>query len=270
MGNNNTTRIYLGPKETEVVARLSYEKTTVINRKQLKDIFSFDYALMNQVIFRLKKKGILKSIKKGIYFYSPLESGPAGSNINEFLIPSILYPKGNYYVGYGTMYNYYGFTDQIFQLMYVLNTSKQYRKIIGDIIFKMVKISPKRMYGLEKIKIGDADVIVSDKERTLVDLIYFSEPVGGLKNAFDILKEQVVTRQIDTGKFIKYASQFPIVSTRKRIGFILDKICSNGKELLSLVKSIEKTSLGTLYNSKSRKGKINKKWRIIENVTTSR
>ncbi len=269
MGNNNTTKIYLGPKEIEVVARLAYEKAAVITREQLKDIFSFDQALMNQIIFRLKKKGILKSIKKGVYFYSPLESGPAGSNINEFLIPPILYPKGNYYVGYGTMYNYYGFTDQIFQQMYVLNTSKQYQKVIGEMIFKMVKISPKRMYGLEKIKIGDADVIVSDRERTLVDLIYFPLPVGGLKNAFEALKEQLVTKQIDTGKFIKYVLQFPIASTRKRIGFILDKVSVPGEELLPLVKSIEKTSLGTLYNSKSRKGKINNKWRIIENVAAS-
>ena len=267
MGNNNTKRIYLGPIETEVVSRLSYEKTTIITREQLKDMFNFDYALLNQLVFRLKKKGILKSIKKGVYFYSPLESGPAGSNINEFLIPSILYPGGNYYVGYGTMYSYYGFTDQIFQTMYVLNTTKQYRKIIGDMTFEMIKISSKRMYGLEKIKIGNAEVVVSDKERTLVDLVYFPGPVGGLRNAFDILKDQVITAQINTKKFIKYTTQFPISSTRKRIGFSLDQILFNDKELLPLVKTIEKTSLGNLFDLKSRKGKINKKWRIIENVS---
>ncbi len=267
MGNNNARKIYLGPKETEVLARLSYEKTTIITREQLRNMFNFDDSLLNQLIFRLKKKGILKSIKKGTYFYSPLESGPAGININEFLIPSILYPRGNYYVGYGTMYNYYGFTEQIFQTMYILNTSKQYRKTIGDITFKMIKISPKRMYGLEKIRIGNAEVIVSGKERTLVDLFYFPDPVGGLKSAFNILKNQVLTKQINTRKFIRYASRFPIVSTRKRIGFLLDQVSFNGKELLPLMKTIEKTSLSNLFDLKSRKGKINRKWRIIENVS---
>lgn len=269
MGKNNTTKIYLGPKETEVVARLSYEKTTIITREQLKDMFNFNYALLDQLIFRLKKKGILKSIKKGVYFYSPLESGPAGSNINEFLIPSILYPRGNYYVGYGTMYNYYGFTDQVFQTMYVLNTSKQYRKTIGDMTFKMVKIAPKRMYGLEKIKIGNAEVMVSDKERTLVDLVYFPAPVGGLRNALSILKDQVITRQVNKKKLIGYASRFPIASTRKRIGFSLEQILFNDQELLPLMKTIEKTSLINLLDLKSRKGKINKKWRIIENAAAS-
>ena len=268
MGNKNTRQIYLGPKETGVVARLSYEKTTVVTREQLRDLFNFEPAVMSQILFRLKKKGIFKSIKRGVYLYSPLESGPAGTNINEFLIPGILYPKGNYYVGYGTMYNYYGFTDQIFQTLVVLNTGKQYQKMIGDMNFKMIKISPRRMYGLGKIRVGDADVNVSDKERTLVDLVYFSKPVGGLQNAFEILGEQVVRGTIDTEKLIGYASRFPNASTRKRIGFILDKIRLTSKELLPLMKSIEKTSLGTLYNSKSRKGNINSKWRLIENAAT--
>lgn len=259
---------YLGPKEIEVVARLSYEKITVITRKRFDNIFNFDTPLMNQIIFRLKRKGILKPIKKGIYFYSPLESGPAGSNINEFIIPSILYPQGNYYIGYATMYNYYGFIEQIFQVMYVLNTTKQYDKIIGNIRFKMIKISPKRMYGIEKIKINNVDVSVSDKERTLVDLIYFSNPVGGLQKAFEILRDQVEKKKIDIRRFIEYASQFPVVSARKRIGFILDECGLNDIKLTPLLKSIKKTSLSTLYNLKSRRGKINNKWKIIENVTS--
>jgi len=268
MGKNTTAKKYLGPKETEVVARLSYEKVTVITRQMFSEFFSFNPALINKIIFQLKKKGILKTIKKGVYFYSPLESGPAGSNINEFLIPSILYPKNNYYIGYATMYNYYGFTDQIFQLMYVLNTSKQYEKTIGNMRFKMIKISPRRMYGLEKIKIGNTDVIVSDKERTLVDLIYFSKPVGGLRNAFEILKGQVKKERMDVKKFIKYASQFPIISVRKRIGFIMDECGLRDKELVSLLKGIKKTSLSNLYDVKSRKGKINNKWKLIENAAS--
>jgi len=264
--NNNTTEKYLGPKETEMIARLSYEKASLITKEQFDRWFKFNPALRKQVIFRLKRKGILTAIKRGVYFYSPLESGPAGSSINEFLIPSVFFPRGNYYIGYSTMYNYYGFTDQIFQTMYVLNTSLQREKTIGNMRFKMIKISPRRMYGFEKIKIKDTEVIVSDKERTLVDMLYFSGPVGGLKIAFDILREQAKDREIDVSKLIKYAVGFPNVSSRKRIGFALEQAGLSDKMLRSLLKSVEKTSLVTLYPSKSRKGKINRKWMVIENV----
>lgn len=262
----NNTMQYINPREREVVARLAYEKVSIITKEQFDKYFNFPKRAKEKTLFRLKKKGILTAIKRGVYFYSPLESGPAGSSINEFLVPSVFFPKGNYYIGYSTMYNYYGFTDQIFQTMYVLNTSVQREKIIGNMRFKMIKISARRMYGFEKIKIRDTEVIVSDKERTLVDMLYFSGPVGGLKRAFDILKEQAKDREIDVSKLIKYAVGFPNISNRKRIGFALEQAGLSDKMLESLLKRVEKTSLVPLYPSKSRKGKINRKWMVIENV----
>lgn len=262
----NNTMQYLNPREREVVARLAYEKVSIITQEQFDKYFKFPKRAREKTLFRLSRKGILKNIKKGVYLYSPLESGPAGSNINEFLIPPVFFPKGNYYIGYATMYNYYGFSDQLFQIMYILNTSLQRDKTIGNMQFKMVKISPKRMYGLKKIRIKDTEVIVSDKERTLVDLIYASQPVGGLKRAFEIFKEQIESRKIDTGKLIKYALKFPNVATRKRIGFALEQAGFNDRKLEPLLKNVRKTSLVPLYPSSSRKGRINRKWMVIENA----
>jgi len=264
---NNTINKYLGPKETQVIARLSYEKVSVVTKDDFDRWFKFNQSSRKQLIFRLKKKGILTTIKRGVYFYSPLESGPAGSNINEFLIPPVFFPKGNYYVGYATMYNYYGFTDQIFQVMYILNTSLQREKIIGGMRFKMLKISPRRIYGLEKIKIKDTQVIVSNRERTIVDLIYFPAPVGGIRKAFEILKKEVREKKIDTNKLIKYALKFPNISTIKRIGFLLEEVGFNEKQLMPLLKIVKRTSLINLYPSASRKGKINKRWMVIENAS---
>ena len=252
----------IGPKELEIVSRLSYEKTTVITKEQLEKLFGKS-VLVRQVIYQLKKKGILKSITKGVYFYSPLEAGPTGTRINEFLIPDILFPKSNYYVGYSNMYNYYGFTDQIFQAFYVLNTSRQKERMICGIPFKLIKISSGKMYGLENIKISGSQVIVSDRERTLVDLIYFPDPVGGFKKAFEILKTEVSSGKANIKKLVKYAASFPVIATRKRIGYVLNKSGVSEKVLAPLQKSVKTTSLITLYGSKSRKGTIDKKWKVI-------
>jgi len=260
------TMQYMSPREREVVARLTYEKASLITREQFDRYFNLPKSAREKTIFRLKRKGILTAIKRGVYFFSPLESGPAGSSINEFLVPPVFFPEGNYYVGYSTMYSYYGFTDQIFQTMYILNTSLQREKTIGSMRFKMVKVPLRRMYGLERIKIKDSEVIVSDRERTLVDMFYFPGPVGGLKKAFEILKEQIKDRKIEVARLIKYAVKFPSVSARKRIGFALEKAGVNDKKLESLLKSVRKSSLVTLYPSSSRKGKINRKWMVIENA----
>ncbi len=244
------------------MARLSYEKATVVTNKQLETLFG-ESVLVRQVIYQLRKKGILKPITKGVYYYSPLEAGPAGIRINEFLIPPVLFPHGNYYVGYSNMYHFYGFTDQIYQTMYVLNTSLQRQRQIGGIPFKLLKIPPGRMYGLERVRIKGTEVIVSDKERTLVDLVYFSKPVGGLKPAFSLVKEQVTAQTIDIETFIQYTMSFPVKAVQKRIGFILDSCRTDDKFLKPLQKKIQDTSLITLYGSKSRKGTIDNKWKVI-------
>ena len=78
----NKAKQYLSPRETEVIARLSYEKASLITQEQFDRYFGFPKSIRGKIIFRLKKKGLLNTVKKGVYFYSPLESGPAGSNIN--------------------------------------------------------------------------------------------------------------------------------------------------------------------------------------------
>lgn len=253
---------YFGPKEIEVISRLSYEKTNVITKEQFDELFKKSL-LTRQIIYQLRKKGILKPINKGVYYFSPIESGPNGRRINEFLIPSILFPKGNYYLGFGTMYNYYGFTEQIFQTFYVLNTSIQRERIIDGKQFKLRKVKESKLYGLTKITIRDSDVIVSDRERTLIDLIYFPDPVGGLTKAFEIFTGQIKKKKADIKKIIRYAIRFPNITTRKRIGFVLETCGVSSQLLKPLRENLKDTSLITLYGSKSRKGSINTTWKVI-------
>ncbi len=262
--NQKSTYKSLGPIETKIVSRLSYEKKHIVRAKELDDLFDLLPEDRKQIVFRLKKKNILLTIKPGIYAFSPLETGPQGTGVNEFLIPPIFFPKKNYYIGYSTMYNYYGFTEQLFQTVYVLNTTKYMEKIICGLSYKFIKISENRFYGIEKITVKDEEVNISSKERTLVDLIYFNKPVGGVKKASNILKEFVNQNKCDTVKLIKYAVKFPIIKTRKQIGLILDETKIEKKLLIPLVKSVEKTSI--IAFGKSRKGTINKKWRVIINA----
>jgi len=260
MKQKNTDKS-LGPIETKIVSRLTYEKRSIVRAKELDELFNLSPEDRKQIVFRLKKKNILLTIKPGIYVFSPLEAGPQGTGVNDFLIPPIFFPKKNYYIGYSTMYNYYGFTEQLFQTVYVLNTTKYMEKIICGLSYKFIKINDNRFYGIEKITVKDEEINISSKERTLVDLIYFNRPVGGIKRASKILKEFVDKDKCDTVKLIKYAVRFPIIKTRKQIGLILDETKIEEKALIPLVKSIEKTSI--IAFGKSRKGTLNKKWRVI-------
>jgi len=262
MTPNNTYKT-LGPFEINMVARLTYEKKTIVTTEYLDRLFNLSSANRKQIVFRLKKKKILTAIKRGTYAFSPLEAGPEGAGIDELLIPPLFFPKRNYYVGYSTMFNYYGFTEQLFQTVYVLNTTVWKEKIICGISYKFIRIPENRFYGLEIIKVKDADVVISSKERTLVDLIYFNKPVGGIKSAEAILKQFVMEKKCDIKKLVEYAARYPNIKMRKRIGLNLEELDLAQAMLKPLVNSVKKTAVSTFTGS--RKGTLNKKWRVIVN-----
>lgn len=260
---DNKKRKRLGEKEIEVISRLSFEKKRIVTKEDLDAFFKFNDVERNKVVYRLKQKGIFSTIKRGVYVFSPLEYGEQGAAINEMLIPPQFFPQGNYYMGYSTMYNYYSLTEQLFQVVYVLNTSFQRKRKICGIQFNFLRVPENRMYGVEKINIEGREVMISSLERTLVDLVYFNKPVGGIKRALEILDEELKKKRCDMNKFIRFAAKFPSIKTRKSIGVMMETKGYSDEMLSPLIKSVEKTAISSFTSSF--KGTLNKKWRIIIN-----
>ncbi|MBI4398155.1 MAG: hypothetical protein HY586_03425 [Candidatus Omnitrophica bacterium] len=262
MTQKNTLK-ELGPIEANIVGRLTYEKKTIVTSKDLENLFNLSPEDRWQVVFRLKKKNRLTPIKPGVYVFSPLEAGPTGRGMNPFLIPPVFFPRGNYYIGYSSMFNYYGFTEQLFQTLYILNTSISKEKIICRVPCRFVKISESRMYGLGAVKIEGQDIFVSSKEKTMIDLLYFNKPVGGIQPAAEIFSGIVKRKKCDIKKLVEYAVKFPNVTVRKWAGVLLENAGIAGALLKPLAGSVENTAISSL--GKSRKGRLNKKWKAIIN-----
>jgi predicted transcriptional regulator of viral defense system len=232
-----------------------------VTAKELDTYLPAGFRYRRKLVYGLKKKKILISIKNGFYIFVPLDAVPTGRRISELLIPAVFFPQNDYYIGYSTMFNYYNFTDQQFQTVYVLNPRISRERTIAGISFKFIKIPAQRIYGLEKINIKGKIAIVSSKERTLVDLIYYNKPVGGINAAADIMTRFVKEKKCDTKKLVEYAVKFPIIKTRKLIGLILENTGVSDSLLKPLERSVKKTSLISFTNN--RRGSINEKWRAI-------
>ena len=211
----------------------------------------------------LTRKSRILCIQRGKYLLVPLKAPNQLWLPNEFVVASLWMGNVPYYIGYSTAYNYWGFTDQIPQTVFVLNTQKGLKKIIGKLAYSAVKISPKKIYGLQKINIEDEAVFISDKERTLVDFIY--KPMGSWANVENLIKEQL--EEINIEKLIRYLVRFPVGSVRKRAGLILQRLDVPKEKLSSLQHSIGREKTYIVFNPfiKSRKGKVNQEWKVIIN-----
>lgn len=252
----------LSKDEVYLISRAEFERKKLITTEFVQKLFP-DKNKASRVLVFLARKGRLIRIEKGKYIPVPIKAPNQQWMPNEFVVADLWMGGTPYYVGYFTMYNYWGFTEQVPRAIFVLNTAKSCKKDIGGIRFEAVKINPKKYYGVKKVKIEDQEVCVSDKERTLVDFAY--NPLGSIRNFESALRDNL--KEIDLEKFIGYTRRFPVVSVRKRVGFLLEELGCANKLLNPLRESIGEKRVLVLLNPyrESRQGKINKGWKIIVN-----
>jgi len=187
----------LSKDELYLISRAEYEKQKLLTGDYAKNVFNDSKKAAN-TLDKLKRKGRLVQIERGKYFIVPIKSPNQLWSPNEFITAKYWMGDTPYCLGYFSMYNYWGFTEQVPQTVFILNTGKSRSKTIGGIRYKAVKISKDKYYGVTKVRIEDEDICISDKERTLVDFIY--KPVGSLENIRQALKNNI--NKIDLNKFI--------------------------------------------------------------------
>ena len=224
--------ITLSAKEIELITRLEFEGKEIYTRLEITS-FCGARQKTDYLIRKLLKKSRLKAIVKNVYFFVPMKAPGGVWAGNEYLIAKALTRGARYYIGYSSIFNSYGFTEQIARLVHVVNDKYSMRKTIFGTRYQLIKVLPDRLYGLETRKIKNEDVYFPTRERALIDTFEFYDA----KTAYSILCEQ--KNKINQAAFVECVSQYPVQKTRRRIGYFLEKLGINEK-LLSKIKTGEK------------------------------
>lgn len=249
--------ISLSAREIELLNRLEYEGKDIYTRKDIVSFCSGNKKKGDYLIRKLLKKQRLKKIIKNIYLFVPMKAPRGIWSGNEYLIAKSLSRGAKYYIGYATAFNSYGFTDQIAQVIHVVNERYSMRKTILGVRYKLIKVLPNRLYGLETRRIKQEDVVFPAKERAMIDVFEFYD----VQKAYNILKDRI--NKIDVGLFAGYLAQYPVQKLRRRIGYFLGRLGVD-KNLLNKIDIGEK-GYSALYDTGSNKGPIDKRWRVIVN-----
>ena len=245
-----------------LLSRTEFEKQKVITTKYAVKVLG-SYRKATSMLDTLAKRNRLIQLRRGRYLIVPLKAPNQLWMPNEYVVASLWMDKIPYYIGYSSMYNYWGFTEQIPQSVTVLNTMKEWKRNIKNIRYVAIKVSSRKMYGIKKIRIDEEDILISDKERTLVDFIF--KPMGSWKNVQSVINGQI--NNIDLQKLIHYLKKYPVAAVRKRAGLMLERAGVFPKDLTKLKKSIGAKNTYINFNpfNKSRKGKVNQDWKVIIN-----
>ena len=153
------------------------EKYPVFNVRIINNIINKDNRYCWLVIHRLKKAGLIYQLERDKYTLQS-DSLVVGSHI--------IWPC---YLSSWSAIRYYNLTEQLPNYIDVITTRPTKRKKIAfkNTTINFIRIKKENFFGFEKIRHGDFDIFMAEKEKALTDAIYLKHL--SLSTFIEILKE---------------------------------------------------------------------------------
>ncbi|MBI3258031.1 MAG: type IV toxin-antitoxin system AbiEi family antitoxin domain-containing protein [Ignavibacteriae bacterium] len=209
----------------------------------------------------LKGKWIIR-LKRGVYAFS-IHSG-FGPSPHEFEVSQALIPYSA--ISHWTAMHYHHLTQQTPNKIFSITpTTTSIPRSIGKGMYHFIKIKKEYYFGIEKVWIGEAQIQITNPERTLLDGLMAPQYCGDFQEVLQGFK--MLGNKMNLERMVAYSLRLN-QATVKRLGWILEKL---GTDELSLKQLLQLPTKGyrKLDPCGPLKGPYNKKWMIQENIGIS-
>ena len=215
------------------------------------------------LLFRLEKQGRIERIEKGKYMIIPLGAEKGKYTLNEFTLGSIAVDPC--IIAYWSALHHHGLTEQIPLTIFIQTTSrkkKQNLKIFG-IPYKIIRIKPEKIFGTEKLWLDETEVLITNKEKTIIDCLDKPKYAGGIIEVAKALQE----KSIDLEKIKDYTIKLNNSAVTRRLGYLCDKLEIPIKLDRNKIKKYLKKVRNyiPLDPTMPHRGHKNTKWQVIVN-----
>jgi predicted transcriptional regulator of viral defense system len=133
--------------------------------------------------------------------------------------------------------------------------------------FEFIYVKNDWFWGFQKLWVTSwVQVDITDRERTVLDLIVRPDIFGGIGAASEIIEETL--SQIDLRRLITYVLRYDVGTVIKRLGWLLERMGADAN-LQLLLKNYPVTGTVLLDASQARGEKVDAIWQINENLKRS-
>lgn len=247
-----TKHTLLSEKELNLLENLIASHGNIVNFNQffneVKDSSSRQEA--RNLAMKLRENGWLVPLKKGLYYITSLSSH-GFANISPLLIANILRPES--YISFEAALSYHNLFNQMIKTYISVTPHRPRSYTFQDLNYKYVKIKKSFYFGFKEIEIHGHRSKIAELEKAFLDFLYYRND----SYSMDIFWEKINLGkdQIDFKKMIIWSMKFHL-TTKRKLGFFLDKLGENTQKLAD---AVHKKGYSRLTkNSK----KFNNKWRL--------
>jgi predicted transcriptional regulator of viral defense system len=204
----------------DLVRSLSAAGKQVFTTDDARKYLSEDAALW-LALTRLRKAGWIKRLKRGVYLIVPLEAG-VGRQWTEdaFVVAcSLAQPAA---VAYWSAMRHWNWTTQVPQTVFVQTTQRKsgYTRTVLGVTYRFIPVVPKKFFGMRRERIGAKTFSVTDREKTLLDILDRPDLSGGMPEVLSALP--TVITQVEWERLGGYLKRFPNRAVLKRLGLLVE------------------------------------------------
>ena len=172
-----------------------------------------------QLLSRWRLQGWLRRIGHGLYIPVPLDMAGSEQVMADpwVLVPSLF---GQCYIGGWTAAHHWELTEQLFNetVVFITRRIPNNRLTVQGAVFVLHNVSAKRLFGLKTLWRGSTKVSISDRARTIIDMIDAPVVGGGIDQVTDCSTAYSKGKTFDRDLLIRYAGAFRQRSHLQAIG----------------------------------------------------
>ena len=211
----------LSANEAKIVLELEWRDQKILTLKEIQEILGCKNGYARVLAHSLVTKRWLEKLGGGKYLFIPASRGPqAVPSFNPLLIGGVFVHP--YYFSYQTSNHYYGFSTQIPSQIYIacLKAKKEVR--IRRHTFHFVHLKEERFFGYQTVKVFHDEVLMADKEKSVVDSLDKVSYAGGIAQVAAMIHQ--AQRSLDWEKLAEYALRMGSVALIGRLGFLIQTL----------------------------------------------
>jgi len=219
----------------------------------------------------LARRGWLQRARRGLYLILPLEAEPGRPTVAED--PWVLAQEAfaPCYIGGWSAAEHWGLTEQIFRSTFVItaaNIRAKATSLLGS-EFRLFRVPRRRLAGAMTIWRGSQQVLISGRERTIVDCLRNPELCGGIRTLFAMLRAYTSSPEFDPRKLLAELNKSANGAAWKRFGYLFELIDPEHTSLLKPGRAKLTAGNIKLDPAVRAKGRLLRGWRLWVNVGLS-
>ncbi|RTY38364.1 transcriptional regulator [Chlorobium phaeovibrioides] len=257
----------LGPRVAQLLTGLHERQRSTFTLGDVAAITGLSASASRSLVHKAQQRGVVTRLKPGLFCLVPFELGRATEHVDSpYIIARELAGEAPYFISHGSAMELHRMVTQPSLTITVSCTRRLRVKAVGGYDFRFVQLRPEQFFGVMKYWVDkERFVIVSDRERTIVDCLRRPDFSGGIT---EVAKAMWMRRAaINSSQLVQYALQLDVGAVVRRLGYLLEYYGMAEEDVLQPLRESLTDTYQRLDPLLPQEGSSLARWRLQLNVS---